>query len=236
MKKNQIDDPIDLLRLKKNKMLLYAENLIREGVGIADPERIDIHGSLICGENVNIDINVIIKGNVKLGNNVTIGANSIISDSTIGNNSIIKPFSLIESARIGKNSFVGPYGRIREGTVINDFVQIGNFVEVKNATIMNECRINHLSFIGDADLAENVTMGAGSITCNHNGIESSKTIINHDAYIGSGVNLIAPLTIGSGSTIGAGSTINQDVPKGKLVIARSKQVEVNNWSRTKESK
>lgn len=236
MKKNQIDDPIELIKLKKDKMRQYAENLIREGVNIVDPERIDIHGTLICGENVNLDINVIIKGNVELGNNVTIGANSIISDSIIGNNSIIKPFSLIESARIGKNSFVGPYGRIREGTVINDFVQIGNFVEVKNANIMNECRINHLSFIGDADLAENVTIGAGSITCNHNGSESSKTIINQNAYIGSGVNLIAPLKIGSGSTIGAGSTINKDVPEGKLVIARSEQVEVSNWSRIKESK
>ncbi len=233
MKNIEIDDPVEFIRLKRNKMRLHAEALVRGGVNVADPERIDIHGDLICGENVSIDINVIIQGNVKLGNNVSIGANSIIIDSVIGQDTIIKPFTIIEGASIGKNSFVGPYGRIREGTVISDFVQIGNFVEIKNTTIMNQCRINHLSFIGDADLAENVTIGAGTITCNHNGNNSTQTNIKSDVYVGSGSNLIAPLTIGAGATIGAGSTINKDVPKGKLVIARAKQIEVENWQRSK---
>jgi len=233
MKNIQIDDPVEIIKIKKNKMRLYAEKLIRDGVGIADPERIDVRGDLICGENVSIDINVIIEGTVKLGNNVSIGSNSILIDSVIGSNTVIKPFTIIEGAIIGESSFVGPYGRIREGTVINDFVQIGNFVEIKNTTIMNQCRINHLSFIGDAKLAENVTIGAGTITCNHNGSDTKITNIKKDAYVGSGTNLIAPLTIGAESTIGAGSTINQDVPKGKLVIARAKQTEVKNWQRPK---
>ena len=228
MRENQTADPIELIRLKKEKMRIHAENLIRDGVNIADPERIDIHGNLICGDDVRIDINVIFQGNVELCNNVTIGANCIIKDSKIGNNSVIKPFSLVEGATIGEDTFVGPYGRIRHGSVISDSVHIGNFVEVKNTTIMSQCRINHLSFIGDAELSENVTIGAGTVSCNHNGISSSKTSIKKDAYIGSGVNLIAPLTIGSGSIIGAGSTINKDVPKNKLVIARAKQVDVKN--------
>ncbi len=228
MRKNQTSDPIELIRLKKEKMQLHAERLIRDGVNISDPERIDILGDLICGENVCIDINVIFQGTVILGDNVTIGANSIINNSTIGNDAVIKPFSLVEGASIGDRSFVGPYGRIREGTVISDFVQIGNFVEVKNSTIKSQCRINHLSFIGDSELLENVTIGAGTITCNHNGISSTKTNIKNDAYIGSGTNLIAPLTIGAGSIVGAGSTISKDVPAGKLVIARAKQIEVKN--------
>jgi len=236
MKNNQTANPIEEIKNNKKRMLLHAENLLREGVFIADPERIDIRGELTCGKNVSIDINVIFEGIVKLDDNVSIGANSIIISSVIGQNTVIKPFTFIEGAIIGKNSFIGPFGRIREGSVINDFVQIGNFVEIKNTTIMNKCRINHLSFIGDADLAENVTIGAGTITCNHNGSNSSQTSIKSDVYIGSGSNLIAPLTIGVGSTIGAGSTINKDVPDGKLVIARARQTEVKNWHRNKTNK
>jgi len=236
MKNNKIKNPIELINKNKNKMRLYAENLVREGVDIFDPQRIDIRGELICGKNVSIDINVIFDGNVKLGDNVSIGANSIIIDSVIGQDSTIKPFTIVEGASIGINSFIGPYGRIREGTIISNFVQIGNFVEIKNTTIMNKCRINHLSFIGDSNLAENVTIGAGTITCNHNGVDSKQTTIKTNAYIGSGSNLIAPLTIGVGATIGAGSTINQDVPDGKLVIARAKQTEVKNWHRSKDIK
>lgn len=234
MKNNQTNNLIEEIIKNKKKMRLYVDNLLKDGVFIADPERIDIRGELICGKNVTIDINVIFEGVVKLGDNVSIGANSIVIDSVIGQDTLIKPFSMIEGASIGSSSFVGPYGRIRPGTVINDFVQVGNFVEIKNTTIMNKCRINHLSFIGDADLAENVTIGAGTITCNHNGINLTKTNIESNAYVGSGSNLIAPINIGSGSTIGAGSTINKDVAEGRLVIARGKQTEVKNWSGIKK--
>ena len=217
----------------KNNMIKVAKKLIESGVLIMDPDRIDIRGQLICGKNVVIDINVIFEGNVELGDNVTIGANCILMDSVIGKGSHIKPFSLVEGAIIGQNTFIGPFGRIRHGTKIENNVQIGNFVEIKNSTIKNNGRINHLSFIGDANIEEDVTIGAGTITCNHDGLNTNFTTIKKGAYIGSGSNLIAPLKIGSYSTIGAGSTIVRDVPDKSLTIARSKQNVIENWNKNK---
>ena len=224
---------LDLINKNKILMIQKAENLISQGVEIKDPERIDIRGELVCGKNVNIDINVIIEGKVILGNNVTIEANCILTDSTIGQNSSIKAFSLIEGAVIGKNTFVGPYGRIRPGTMIKDNVQVGNFVEVKNSVILNNGRINHLSFIGDAYLDSGVTIGAGTITCNHDGQKINQTFIGKDAYIGSGCNLIAPIKVGNSATIGAGSTVYKSVPKDQLTLARSEQITLKKWHRTK---
>jgi bifunctional UDP-N-acetylglucosamine pyrophosphorylase / glucosamine-1-phosphate N-acetyltransferase len=218
-------------RKKDNRK--YAEYLIQKGVYIEDLDRADFRGDLIVGENVCIDINVIFEGKVELGNNVTIGANCIITDSIIGENSKIKPFSLVEGAIIGNDTFVGPYGRIRKGTRLSDSVQIGNFVEVKNSTIKKGSRINHLSFIGDASLEENVTIGAGTITCNHDGYKTNQTFIGKGSYVGSGSNLIAPIKLGENVTIGAGSTINENVTKGKLVIARARQNIIKNWKNLK---
>jgi len=223
---------IDLIKKNKTLMIKKAEILIGQGVEIKDPERIDIRGELICGKNVNIDINVIIEGKVFLGNNVTIEANCILIDSSIDHNSSIKAFSLIEGAVIGENTFVGPYGRIRPGTTIEDNVQIGNFVEIKNSVILNNGRVNHLSFIGDAHLDSEVTIGAGTITCNHDGQKINQTFIGKGAYIGSGCNLIAPIKVGNNATIGAGSTVYKSVPKGQLTVARSEQVTVKKWHRT----
>jgi len=152
-----------------------------------------------------------------------IGANCILEDSVIGASSKIKPFSLIEGATIGSNTFIGPYGRIRPGTILEDFVQIGNFVEIKNSVIKSNSRINHLSFIGDSDLGRRVTIGAGTITCNHNGIKINRTRVGENAYIGSGCNLIAPIEIGSNATIAAGSTLDKDAPCDHLTIARARQ-------------
>jgi len=216
---------------KKKEMIERAKRLIESGVFIMDPERIDLRGKLKCGKNVVIDINVIFEGNVELGDNVRIGANCILVDSFIGNDSHIKPFSLVEGARIGKNTFIGPFGRIRHGTIIKDEVQIGNFVEIKNSTIKNKGRINHLSFIGDADIEEDVTIGAGTITCNHDGLNTNFTKISKGAYIGSGCNLVAPISIGNYATIGAGSTIVKNVPDSSLTIARSKQNTIENWKK-----
>jgi bifunctional UDP-N-acetylglucosamine pyrophosphorylase / glucosamine-1-phosphate N-acetyltransferase len=220
--------------LERDKLKFKAFKLMEKGVQILDPARIDIRGNLTCGENVKIDINVIFEGDVILADGVSVGASCILNDCQIGKNTNIHPYSLVDNAIIGESCFVGPYGRVRPGSNIKDFVQIGNFVEIKNANIMSKCRINHLSFIGDADLAESVTIGAGTITCNHNGIRINKTNIGDNAYVGSGSNLIAPIKIGANSTIGAGSTINKNVPKGKLVIARSKQIVIDDWQRTKE--
>jgi bifunctional UDP-N-acetylglucosamine pyrophosphorylase/glucosamine-1-phosphate N-acetyltransferase len=210
-------------------MKKYAEKLIAQGVKIFDSNRIDIRGNLKCGENVIIDINVIFEGEVVLGDGVKIGANCIINNSLIGNNSNIKPFSMIEDSIIGESTFVGPYGRIRPGTKIGNKSQIGNFVEIKNSNIGVGCQVNHLSFIGDADIEKEVIVGAGTITCNHNGVKINRIIIDQGAYIGSGTNLIAPVKINANSTIGAGSTITDEVPKDALTIARSRQVTIGDW-------
>jgi len=210
----------------KNKF----DEFVKNGVKILDPDRIDIRGELECGSNVEIDINVIFEGKVFLGDNVKIGANCIISNSCIGNDTEVRPFSLIEGTNIGTNTFIGPYGRIRENTFVGNHVQLGNFVEIKNVRIGDNCRINHMTFLGDSELGDNVTIGAGSITCNYDGRKLHKTIIEKNVFIGSGTNLIAPLNVGSDSTIGSGSTITEDVPEGKLTLARSRQITIENWN------
>ena len=233
MKKNEILKAKDKARKKREAFMRKAYELITNGVLVHDPERLDIRGVLTCGKDVEIDINVIIEGNVVLGDGVFIGANCILKNCEIGNGTHIYPFSFIEDSIVGKECFVGPYGRIRPGTSIADNVQIGNFVEIKNAKIDSKCRINHLSFVGDADLEDEVTIGAGTITCNHNGVDINRTIIGKGAYIGSGCNLVAPLIINHESTIGAGSTITQDTPSNLLTLARSKQIVVKNWEKPK---
>jgi bifunctional UDP-N-acetylglucosamine pyrophosphorylase / glucosamine-1-phosphate N-acetyltransferase len=220
---------------KKNRQIFLdkAYKLIDDGVYIHDPYRLDIRGSLICGDDVEIDINVIIEGKVVLDKGVKIGANSILKDCRIGKNTIINPFSLIENSIVGDSTMVGPYGRIRPGNVIGDFVQIGNFVEIKNSNIASKCRINHLAFVGDADLAGQVTIGAGVITCNHDGFGINRTTIEQGAYVGSGCNLVAPLMINANATIASGSTITEEVAADTLTIARSRQVTIENWKKSK---
>jgi bifunctional UDP-N-acetylglucosamine pyrophosphorylase / glucosamine-1-phosphate N-acetyltransferase len=228
------NNTISEIQNKREMLKIKACELIKSGVLVHDPERLDIRGDLTCGKDVEIDINVIVEGKVILGDGVSIGANSFLINCEIGNGTKIKPFSFIENSLIGKNSFVGPYARIRPGTLISDNVQIGNFVEIKNSKIDSKCRINHLSFIGDTDMEDNVTIGAGTVTCNHNGVNTNRTIMRKGAYIGSGSNLVAPLIVNYNSTIGAGSTITENTPSNLLTIARSKQKVVKNWKRPKK--
>jgi len=236
MKKNKISE-VKIKTLKARKALSEkAYKLVSDGVLISDPERLDIRGVLSCGKNVKIDINVIIEGEVALEDGVSIGANCILRNCRIGKDSNINPFSLIEDAAVGKHSFVGPYGRLRPGSLIADNVQIGNFVEIKNAKIESKCRINHLSFVGDADLAKGVTIGAGTITCNHDGVGINRMSVGKDAYIGSGCNLVAPLIINTKSTIASGSTITEDTPSNMLTLARSRQVVIEGWAGPKNPK
>lgn len=194
-------------------------------------EKVEVRGSLTHGSDCSIDINVIFEGKVLLGNNVTIESNCIIKDSEIGSNTIIKPFSLIEKSIINESCNVGPYANLRKGSKIDNDTSIGNFVEIKDSRIGKNCRINHLSFIGDSTLEENVTIGASTITCNHNGNEFKKIIIRKNSYIGSGTKLIAPLEIGENATIGSGSVITKNVVANKLTLSRSKQVVINHWVR-----
>lgn len=234
-----INSYIEIAEVERRIYFERALDAMKRGIYIRDPHAVYIRGDLSAGSGVTIDVNVIIEGSVVLGKNVRIGANTILKDCRIDDESIINPYSLIEQSSVGSDSFVGPYGRLRPGSIIGSNVQIGNYVEIKNSSIGDGSRINHHTFIGDAKLANQVTVGAGTITCNHNGIGINQTLIGQGVYIGSGCNLVAPLSIGNGAIIGAGSTITEDVPASKLVIARSRQATIvkqanTNQSRTKE--
>jgi len=222
-------------KVERKIFLEKAYQLMAEGVTIFDPNRIDIRGKLTCGKGVQIDINAIIEGEVILEDGVFIGANCILKNCRISKETRINPFSLIEGSVIGHNSFIGPYARLRPSSQVGDNVQIGNFVEIKSAKIDSSCRINHLSFIGDSDLATNVTIGAGTITCNHDGHGINHIKINQGAYVGSGCNLVAPLVIHANATIASGSTITEEVPGDTLTIARSRQVTIDSWEGPKSS-
>jgi len=224
--------------MKNNNKInsIKIKNLQSEGVVFVDVDRVEIRGSLICGADVEIDTNVILEGDVILGDSVKLGPNSIIKSSTIGAFSEIKAFSLLNNCKVGDYCIVGPYARLRTATTLEKKCQIGNFVEIKNSSIGSNCRINHMAFIGDATLGNNVTIGAGTITCNHNGIEINKTLIESGAYIGSNVNLIAPVRIAKNATIGSGSTITKDTSEGELTLARSEQVEIKGWKGPKQIK
>jgi acetyltransferase-like isoleucine patch superfamily enzyme len=218
-----------IAELERRLLLERAVLAMKQGVRIRDPHAVYIRGELACGANVEIEVNVILEGRVVLSDGVKVGANSLVQSSTIGERTRVNPFSIIEDSTVGCDGFVGPYARLRPGSRIGDEVQIGNYVEIKNSQIGARSRINHHSFIGDAVLGERVTIGAGTITCNHDGVGTHQTIVERGALIGSGCNLIAPVRIGEGATVGAGSTISRDVPAGKLTLARSPQTTVEEW-------
>lgn len=224
----------DLAALERGILKARADDALRAGVRIRDPQTISIRGELHCGSGVEIDINVIIEGRVRLDDGVKVGANCILINATIGAQSRVNPYTMVEDAVIGANTRIGPYARIRSGSTIGDSVQIGNFVEIKNSEIGDASRINHLAFIGDATLGRAVTIGAGTITCNHDGISTKRTLIGDEAYIGSGSLLVAPLVIGEHATIGAGSTITEDAPAGRLTLGRSRQLTIPDWTRPVE--
>jgi len=211
------------IRTERQASTLRATELIAQGVYLRDPMRFDIRGSLVCGNNVEFDINVIIEGDVELGDNVRIGPNCILKDTMIESDTIIQANSIIENANIGKSCLIGPYARVRPGTALGDHVQIGNYVEVKAAIIGAGCKINHLSYIGNAILEEDVIIGAGTITCNFDGTKNNDTYIEKGAFIGSGCQLVAPVRVGQKAMVGAGSTITENVPAYGLALARNRQ-------------
>jgi bifunctional UDP-N-acetylglucosamine pyrophosphorylase / glucosamine-1-phosphate N-acetyltransferase len=211
-----------------------AVELMQNGVKLSDPARLDIRGVVTTGKDVQIDINCILEGNVDLADGVTIGANCILKNCSIGAGSEILSMSIIEDSIIGENNSIGPFARIRPETHTMQNAKIGNFVEVKKSVIGKDSKVNHLTYIGDAEMGKNVNIGAGTITCNYDGAYKHKTIIEDDVFVGSDTQLVAPVRIAKGSTIGAGSTITKDTPENQLTFSRAKQVSLMNWVRPRK--
>lgn len=208
-----------------------AKELMVAGVTLLDPQRLDIRGNLTAGRDVVIDVNCVFEGDVVLGDGVVIEPNCVIINSKIGNNTHVKAFSHIEEAVIAAECDIGPYARLRSGTDLADQVKIGNFVETKKAVIAKGSKVNHLSYVGDAKVGSKVNVGAGTITCNYDGVNKFKTEIGDNAFIGSNSALVAPVKIGAGATVGAGSIITKDVEAAELAIARGKQRNIQGWER-----
>ena len=229
-----VNDRVQLAKLERYFQQQAAEKLMLAGVTLRDPQRFDLRGQLTVEKDVIIDVNVILEGENSIGASSSVGSHSILKDVKIGKNVEIKPYSLIEDAIIGDNCIIGPFARIRPGSVLKNNVHIGNFVEVKKSQIEQETKINHLSYIGDANIGKNVNIGAGTITCNYDGAVKNQTQIEDDVFVGSNTALIAPIRIQKGATIGAGSTLNKDVPAGKLTLNRADVKTLSNWKRPRK--
>ena len=234
------DSAVEVMGINDKKQLAEAERalqarlvdeLMAEGVGFADPARVDIRGTLKCGNDVFIDINAVFEGDVTLGDGTTIESNNLIRNSKLGPDTVIHSNCHIEDSVTGRNCEIGPFARLRPGAELADNVKVGNFVEIKKSTVANGSKVNHLTYIGDTDIGEYVNVGAGTITCNYDGANKHKTVINDGAFIGSGVELVAPVIVGKGATIGAGSTITKSTPDDKLTLERAKQFTVPGWQK-----
>lgn len=226
-----VNDRLQLANLERFYQRQQAEKLLKDGVTLLDPNRFDLRGELSTGQDVTIDINVIIEGKVSIGNNCTIGANCILRDVIIGNNVEIKPHTVIDGADIADHCVIGPFARIRPGTELASHVHIGNFVEIKKSWVDQSTKINHLSYIGDSEIGKQVNIGAGTITCNYDGVNKHKTIIKDNVFVGSNSSLIAPMTIGENATIGAGSVVSHEAPANQLTLTRAQQRIIENWQR-----
>jgi bifunctional UDP-N-acetylglucosamine pyrophosphorylase/glucosamine-1-phosphate N-acetyltransferase len=226
-----INNKMQLAALERVWQQTAAGRLMAQGVTLADPARIDVRGTLICGRDVEIDVGCIFEGDVSLGDRVRVEAYSVIRNATIAQGTQIAPYSHIDASEVGANCHIGPYARLRPGSKLHDDAHIGNFVEIKNSEIGQGSKANHLSYIGDSTVGSRVNIGAGTITCNYDGANKHRTIIEDDAFIGSDTQLVAPVTVGKGATIGAGSTITKDTPQNELTLSRSKQMTIAGWQR-----
>ncbi len=244
-----VNSPLQLAELERAHQQRQARALLEQGVRLADPARFDlrddvrtgVRGELVCGQDVEIDANCLFTGRVELGEGVQIGANCCIANARIAAGAVIHPYTHIDGeklgASVGEGALIGPFARLRPGAQLGREVHIGNFVEVKNSTLADGAKANHLAYLGDATVGERVNYGAGAITANYDGAYKHRTVIEADVHIGSNCVLVAPITIGAGATVGGGSTLTKDVPPGSLGVARGKQVAIANWHRpTKQSK
>lgn len=230
-----VNNPLQLQQVERAWQRRIATKLLLSGVRLADIARIDIRGELTCGSDVFIDINTVIEGEVVIGNGCIIEPNCILKNVTLGDHCVIHANSVLEGCKIDNNCHVGPFARLRPGTTLAARCKIGNFVETKNAVLDENSKANHLSYLGDTDIGRDVNIGAGTITCNYDGANKHRTIIEDGVFVGSATQLIAPVTIGKNATIGAGSTIRKNVPAGELTIIEVKQKIINGWVRPKKN-
>ena len=230
-----VNSPVQLAELERIAQRRLANALMEQGVRLADPARLDQRGTLSCGQDVEIDVNCVFDGHVSLGNGVRIGANCVIANASIAAGAVVHPFTHIDGealgVSVGEGALIGPFARLRPGADLGAEVHIGNFVEVKNSTLARGAKANHLAYLGDATVGERVNYGAGCITANYDGANKYRTVIEADAHIGSNCVLVAPVTIGTGTTVGGGSTITKSTPPGGLAVARAKQISLPNWRR-----
>jgi bifunctional UDP-N-acetylglucosamine pyrophosphorylase/glucosamine-1-phosphate N-acetyltransferase len=239
----KVDDPDEVAGVNSKRDLAALERayqrgealrLLDAGVTLADPARIDVRGTLDCGRDVAIDVNCVFEGRVTLGDGVRIGPNCVLRNVKLGARTEVNAFSQLEDSEIGGNCRLGPYARLRPGSNLSDEVHVGNFVEVKASRLGKASKANHLTYIGDSEIGERVNVGAGTISCNYDGVAKHRTVIEDDCFIGSDATLVAPVRIARGSYIGAGSTISKDTPAGQLTVARARQVSIPGWKPPKK--
>ena len=226
-----VNSKVQLAALERVHQSNIAAALLEAGVTLADPARIDVRGELLCGRDVAIDVNCVFEGRVELADGVSIAANCVLKNCRIGSGAKIAPFCHIDDAVVGPDDLIGPYARLRPGTELGRDVHVGNFVEVKNSSIADHSKANHLAYIGDATIGSRVNVGAGTITCNYDGANKFRTVIEDDAFIGSDTQLVAPVTVGRGATLGAGTTLTRDAPPEQLTVSRARQMSIPGWKR-----
>ncbi|CAN0623916.1 fused N-acetylglucosamine-1-phosphate uridyltransferase and glucosamine-1-phosphate acetyltransferase [Burkholderia multivorans] len=231
-----VNSKAQLAELERIHQRNVADALLADGVTLADPARLDVRGTLACGRDVTIDVNCVFEGNVMLADNVSIGPNCVIRNASIGAGTRVDAFTHIDGAELGAQTVIGPYARLRPGAQLADEAHVGNFVEVKNAVIGHGSKANHLSYIGDADIGARVNIGAGTITCNYDGANKFRTVIEDDVFVGSDTQLVAPVRIGRGVTIAAGTTVWKDVPDGLLALNEKTQTAKSGYVRPVKKK
>jgi bifunctional UDP-N-acetylglucosamine pyrophosphorylase/glucosamine-1-phosphate N-acetyltransferase len=226
-----VNSRIQQAELERSWQHEQARRLLDAGVTLVDPARFDLRGTLSCGRDVFIDVGCIFEGKVTLSDGVRVGPHCILRDTDVGPGAQIEAFCHVQEASIGQNSRIGPYARLRPGTQLGDRTQVGNFVEIKNSVIGSDSKANHLTYLGDAEVGARVNVGAGTITCNYDGVHKHRTIIEDEAFIGSDTQLVAPVRVGQGAIVGAGTTLTHDAPAGKLTVGRARPTTIEGWQR-----
>ncbi|MPS25370.1 bifunctional UDP-N-acetylglucosamine diphosphorylase/glucosamine-1-phosphate N-acetyltransferase GlmU [Pigmentiphaga sp.] len=231
-----VNSRVQQAELERIYQRAQAERQLEAGVTLADPARFDVRGSLHCGRDVFIDVGCVFEGSVELADGVSVGPNCVLRDVRVGAGTRVAAFSHLDGATVGADARIGPYARLRPGTQLGDQTHVGNFVEIKNSSFDTGSKANHLSYVGDATVGARVNIGAGTITCNYDGVNKSRTVIEDDVFIGSDTQLVAPVTVGRGATLGAGTTLTKDAPADKLTLTRAPQTTVEGWKRPVKKK